>query len=82
MSPRSRRPSPPDSLRVLAERQMAETAPLDLKSLTLDEIQAAIHELEVHRIELKIQNEQLSSLVVLSGPQQLKHLILNSIFSL
>ena len=59
MSPRSRRPSPPDSLRVLAERQMAETAPLDLKSLTLDEIQAAIHELEVHRIELKIQNEQL-----------------------
>ncbi len=59
MSPRRRRQSPPDSLRVLAERQMAESAPLDLKSLTLDEIQAVLYELEVHKIELKIQNEQL-----------------------
>jgi PAS domain S-box-containing protein len=60
VSPRSRRRRPPDSLRALAERQVAATAPLDLKSLTLDEIQAVVHELEVHKIELKIQNEQLS----------------------
>jgi PAS domain S-box-containing protein len=59
MNPRRRRPSPPDSLRSIAERQMAESAPLDLKSLTLDEIQAVVYELEVHKIELKIQNEQL-----------------------
>jgi PAS domain S-box-containing protein len=38
---------------------MAKSAPLDLKSLTLDEIQTVVHELEVHKIELKIQNEQL-----------------------
>jgi PAS domain S-box-containing protein len=59
VSPGSRRRRPPDSLRVLAERQMAAAAPLDLKSLTLDEIQAVVYELEVHKIELKIQNEQL-----------------------
>jgi PAS domain S-box-containing protein len=59
MSPRRRKPSPPDSLRLLAERQMAKSPPLDLKSLTLDEIQAVVYELEVHKIELKIQNEQL-----------------------
>ncbi|HEX9642286.1 MAG TPA: ATP-binding protein [Candidatus Krumholzibacteria bacterium] len=59
MSSRSRRPRPPDSLRVLAERRMEETASIDLKSLTPDEIQALFYELEVHKIELKIQNEQL-----------------------
>jgi PAS domain S-box-containing protein len=55
----SRKPRPPDSLRVLAERRMAKRAPVDLKSRTLDEIQAVVYELEVHKIELKIQNEQL-----------------------
>ena len=59
MSPRRRKPTPPDSLRLLAERQMAKSASLDLKNLTLDEIQAVVYELEVHKIELKIQNEQL-----------------------
>lgn len=53
------KPTPPDSLRLLAERQMAQSEPLDLKSLTLDEIQGVVYELEVHKIELKIQNEQL-----------------------
>jgi PAS domain S-box-containing protein len=59
MSSRSPKPRPPDSLRLLAERQIAETEPIDLKSLSLDEIQAVVYELEVHKIELKIQNEQL-----------------------
>lgn len=59
MRSKSRRTCPPDSLRVLAEQRMAETAPVDLERLTLDEAQAVIHELEVHKIELKIQNEQL-----------------------
>ena len=49
----------PDALRVQAERRMVERAPVDLESLTLDEIQALVHELEIHKIELKIQNEQL-----------------------
>ena len=56
----SRKPRPPDSLRVLAERRMAKRAPVDLGSLTPDEIQAVVYELEVHKIELTIQNEQLS----------------------
>jgi PAS domain S-box-containing protein len=55
----SRKPRPPESLRALAERRMAKRAPVDLKSRTLDEIQAVVYELEVHKIELKIQNEQL-----------------------
>ena len=54
----SRKPRRP-SLRVLAEHRMAKRAPVDLERLTLDEAQAVIHELEVHKIELKIQNEQL-----------------------
>ena len=55
----SRKPRPPDSLRVLAERRMAKSRPVDLESLTLDEMRAIVYELEVHKIELKIQNEQL-----------------------
>jgi PAS domain S-box-containing protein len=54
----SRKPRRP-SLRVLAEHRMAKRAPVDLERLTLEEAQAVIHELEVHKIELKIQNEQL-----------------------
>ena len=56
----SRKPRTPDALRVLAERRMAKEAPVDLKKLTPDQIQAIVHELEVHKIELTIQNEQLS----------------------
>jgi PAS domain S-box-containing protein len=45
---------------VLAERRMAKKAPVDLERLTTDEIRAIVYELEVHKIELTIQNEQLS----------------------
>jgi PAS domain S-box-containing protein len=38
---------------------MAETTPVDLESRTPDEIQALVYELEVHKIELNLQNEQL-----------------------
>ncbi len=38
---------------------MAATTSVDLESLTPDEIQALVYELEVHKIELKTQNEQL-----------------------
>jgi PAS domain S-box-containing protein len=38
---------------------MAKTTPVDLGSLTPDEIQSLVYELEVHKIELKTQNEQL-----------------------
>jgi PAS domain S-box-containing protein len=56
----SRKPRSSDSLRRLAERRMTGTAPVDLERLTPDEIQALFYELEVHKIELTIQNEQLS----------------------
>jgi PAS domain S-box-containing protein len=52
-------PHPPDSLRAQAERRMAETPPADLENLSPDELQALVHEFEVHKIELTIQNEQL-----------------------
>lgn len=59
MSARSRRPTPTDPLRAQAERKMAETPTVDLEDCTPDELQALVHELEVHKIELKTQNEQL-----------------------
>lgn len=59
MSTGGRTPQPPGSLRGRAERRMAQTAPIDLNSLTPDEIQTVVHELEVHKIELQLQNEQL-----------------------
>jgi PAS domain S-box-containing protein len=55
----SRRPHPPDALHVEAEHEMAETTPVDLQRLTHDQILAVVHELEVHKIELKLQNEEL-----------------------
>lgn len=38
---------------------MAQTAPVDLENLTPDEVQATIYELEVHKLELQLQNEEL-----------------------
>ena len=59
MSPGRRVAHPTDPLRVEAERRMAQKAPVDLERLTPDELQALVHELDVHRIELQLQNEQL-----------------------
>ena len=60
MSSAKRPPQPPDSLRFVAESRMAVSAPVDLDRLTRGEIQTLVHELEVHRIELRLQNEQLT----------------------
>lgn len=59
MSTKRRAPHPPDPLRAQAERQVAEKPPGDLENLRPDEIQALVHEFEVHKVELTIQNEQL-----------------------
>ncbi len=61
MSSETRATAPTAPLRVAAERRMADSTPIDLSALTPDEIQALVYELEVHKIELKIQNEQLSN---------------------
>ena len=60
MSPKTPQAAAPDSLR--AARRAADGGrrrPVDLERLTPDEIHGFVHELEVHKIELKIQNEQL-----------------------
>lgn len=47
------------SIRELAESKLAGGAAVDLETLTQDEIRRFVHELEVHRIELEIQNQAL-----------------------
>lgn len=54
---RKRREKP--SIRKLAEKQLAGSVPGDLESLTQDGIRSVIHELEVHQVELEVQNRQL-----------------------
>jgi PAS domain S-box-containing protein len=49
----------PESIRADAERLMAEKPPLELEALTREGMQSLIQELEVHKIELSIQNQQL-----------------------
>jgi len=39
---------------------MAERKPTSLDAMTPDEVRALVHELEIHKVELEIQNEQLS----------------------
>ena len=51
--------SPRRSLRRLAESKVVRRDPVDLDALTVDEVRQLVHELEVHRVELEIQNEQL-----------------------
>ena len=53
------KPSRSRSLRQLAERKMPRSIPTDLDSLTADEVRQLVHELDVHRVELEIQNQQL-----------------------
>jgi len=59
MSPRARKSRPSRSLRRLAESKLAGGAAVDLEELTPDEIRGFVHELEVHRVELEIQNHEL-----------------------
>jgi hypothetical protein len=59
VSTRTRRSEAPRSLRKLAETKMATEAPIDLESLTPGGIRELVHELEVHKVELQIQNAQL-----------------------
>lgn len=59
MSPRTRRSEGPGSLRKLAEAKIPIERPADLKNLTSGAILELVHELEVHKVELQIQNEQL-----------------------
>ena len=47
-------------LRRLAERRMTTQMALALDDMTPDEIRALVHELEIHKVELEIQNEQLT----------------------
>ncbi len=47
-------------LRQLAERRMATKKPAALDHMTPDEVRALVHELEIHKVELEIQNEQLT----------------------
>lgn len=64
MSARPRGPTRSRSLRQLATRalesgKVATRASVDLDTLGSNEMHALIHELEVHKVELEIQNEQL-----------------------
>jgi PAS domain-containing protein len=47
-------------LRQLAERQMATQKATSIDHMTPDEVRALVHELEIHRVELEIQNQQLT----------------------
>ncbi len=60
MSPGTNSVRAPRSVRKLAEKRLADRPPADLDRLTRDEIRGLIHELEVHRIELEIQNQHLA----------------------
>jgi PAS domain S-box-containing protein len=53
------KPRRPRSLRQLAESKLTRRVPDDLDALTVDEIRQLVQELEVHRVELEIQNDQL-----------------------
>jgi PAS domain S-box-containing protein len=59
MSARIPKPSGPRSLRQLATRRASSRVSVDLAALSSSEIRDLVHELEVHKIELEIQNQQL-----------------------
>jgi PAS domain S-box-containing protein len=56
---RSKEVKQADPPRVPAERDVATAKAIDFDNLSRDEIQALLYDLEVHRVELKSQNEQL-----------------------
>ena len=60
MSARGRGARRSRSIRQLAESKLAGGAAVDLEKLTPDEVRGFVHELEVHRVELEIQNQQLA----------------------
>jgi len=59
LSARTHRATGSRSLRQLAARKIASRGAVDLDALTSNEVRDLVHELEVHKIELEIQNEQL-----------------------
>lgn len=59
MSPKRRDSARASTLRELAQARMASKPPADLDALTRREIRDLVHEFEVHKVELQIQNEQL-----------------------
>jgi PAS domain S-box-containing protein len=60
VSTRRRRPSSFRPLRQLAEARLEDRGAVDLDQMTADEIRALVYELEIHKVELEIQNEQLT----------------------
>lgn len=61
MSPKPRGTSTFRPLRQVAEGRIAKKRAIDLDRMTPDEIRALVHELEIHKVELEIQNEQLTA---------------------
>jgi PAS domain S-box-containing protein len=59
MSARTVRPTGSRTLRQRAARKIARAGTVDLDALSSKEVRDLVHELEVHKIELEIQNEQL-----------------------
>ena len=59
MSPK-RRSTSFRPLRHLAERRLATQKAISLDHMTPDEVRALVHELEIHKVELEIQNQQLT----------------------
>lgn len=59
MSPRHPGTSRLRPLRQLAARRMAKREPVPLDDLTPNDVRALVQELEIHKVELEIQNEQL-----------------------
>jgi PAS domain S-box-containing protein len=60
MRGRARKLRRPRSVRQLAESRLAGATAVDLEKLTPNEIRGFVHELEVHRVELELQNQQLA----------------------
>ncbi len=60
MSAKRRSASSFRPLRQLAERRMTTKRAIALDDMTPDEIRALVHDLEIHKVELEIQNEQLT----------------------